>query len=73
MNLLHRLGAATAVRLRELGRSLGRDRGDNPVPTAVIIAGLVGIAFLLLIWAGNYIVDFMNQAPTQLPNPPQAP
>ncbi|MFI9642653.1 hypothetical protein ACIG87_21760 [Micromonospora sp. NPDC051925] len=49
MQLVNFLYVATVTRLSELRREA--ERGDSPVPTAVIIAGLVtaGIAVTLLV------------------------
>lgn len=61
-------GRALAIRLRE--RAGARDRGDSPVPSTIIIAGLAIIAIALLAWLGNYVLGFLSQAPTDLPDAP---
>lgn len=76
-----RLHVATAGRLRQLTRQLTRslvrpsasDRGDSPVPTAIIIAGLAVIAIGVLAWLVTYVEGFMSDAPTELPEGPEGP
>nr|MDT0661195.1 hypothetical protein [Micromonospora sp. DSM 115978] len=41
----------------------GQDRGDSPVPTAVIIAGLAIIALALTLLAQTAVEDWMDQIP----------
>ena len=60
-------GRALAIRLRE--RAGARDRGDSPIPSTIIIAGLAIIAIALLAWLGNYVLG-LSQAPTDLPDAP---
>jgi hypothetical protein len=45
------------ARLRAPGEG---DRGDSPVPTAIIIAGLAAAAAALVVFATNYVNDFMG-------------
>jgi hypothetical protein len=59
VHLLHRLD--------ELRRPAERDRGDNPVPTAVIIVGLAILAAAVMTWAYNTADGFMDNA---IPNTP---
>lgn len=66
---LSRLRAAAAVRWRWL-RQPELDRGDSPVPSAIIIAGLAVIAIGVLAWLVTYVGGFMDQAPTDLPDGP---
>lgn len=68
MQLLHHIHAAVAVRLQRLARE--RDRGDSPIPSTVIIVGMAALAFGLLIWLGTYVLNWLNQAPTDVPEPP---
>lgn len=80
-----RLHVATAGRLRQLTRRLtprltrslvrpsASDRGDSPVPTAIIIAGLAVIAIGVLAWLVTYVEGFMSDAPTELPDGPEGP
>lgn len=56
--------------LRRLMREPTPDRGDSPVPTAIIIAGLALIAIGVLAWLVSYVSGFMDQAPTDLPEGP---
>jgi hypothetical protein len=68
---LHSIPAAVAtVRARQRGPAASGDRGDSPIPSTIIIAGLAAIAIALLGWLGFYVLDFLNQAPTDLPEPP---
>ncbi|MBM7077709.1 hypothetical protein [Micromonospora humida] len=63
MHLVTFLYVATVARLAELRREA--ERGDSPVPTAVIIAGLVtaGIAVTLLVKAKAE--DWINGIPSK--------
>jgi hypothetical protein len=62
VHLLHRLD--------QLRRAEERDRGDNPVPTAVIIVGLAILAAGVMTWAYNTAGGFMDNA---IPDTPIAP
>lgn len=67
MNISHRLLHEAVARLR---RQLARgDRGDNPVPTAVIIGGMVILAVAVLVSLYALTGTFLEQAPTELPEP----
>ncbi|MGC5017312.1 hypothetical protein [Micromonospora sp. DT47] len=63
MHVVTFLYVATVARLSELRREA--DRGDSPVPTAVIIAGLVvaGIAVTALV--KTKATTWMNNIPNQ--------
>jgi hypothetical protein len=66
----HRIQALLASRpLRRL-RPPAADRGDSPVPSAIIIAGLAIIAIGVLAWLVTYVSGFMEAAPTDLPEGP---
>jgi hypothetical protein len=67
MTVTHRLAAALAVRLHELAREDETDRGDNPVPTSIIIAGLAILAAAVVAWAAARANGFMNTAPNATP------
>ena len=69
MNMLCRRWYATGVRLRRHATRPAGDRGDNPVPTAVIIGGLVALAITLLLGLYALTELFLDQAPTELPEP----
>ncbi|WFE25553.1 hypothetical protein O7623_19435 [Solwaraspora sp. WMMD791] len=76
MQVLTRLQVAVAQRLAELRDAAERDRGDSPVPTAVIIVGLALVAIAVLAWASNLAFDFMNANPdpsNDLPDPNNIP
>jgi len=49
-------------RLRTAWRSVEDDRGDNPVPTAIIIVGLALMAGLVVAWAMTTAQGFMDQS-----------
>jgi hypothetical protein len=53
-------------------RRPGGDRGDNPIPSAIIIGGLALLALALLTWGWQLATDWMNQAPGpgELPEAP---
>ena len=63
MHFVHRIHARVAARL-------AGDRGDSPVPSAIIIAGLAIIAIGVLAWLVTYVSGFMDSAPTDLPEGP---
>jgi hypothetical protein len=49
------------------------DRGDTPVPSAIIIAGLAVLALVLVGWVYAMGESFMGQVGDELPEPPQPP
>jgi len=51
--------AVVSHRLRSLLSTAERDRGDNPVPTAVIIVGLAILAGVVVAWAVGVADGFM--------------
>jgi hypothetical protein len=63
VHLLHRIQVGIASRL-------AGDRGDSPIPSAIIIAGLAIIAIGVLAWLVTYVSGFMDAAPTELPEGP---
>ena len=69
MTILHRLLHQGAARLRRHLAPLRDDRGDNPVPTAVIIGGMVILAVAVLVSLYALTGAFLEQAPTELPQP----
>lgn len=64
---------ATVALLARLRAWAVPDRGDSPVPSAIIIAGLVILAIAVVTWIYFLGQNFMAEAPTDLPEPPQAP
>jgi hypothetical protein len=46
------------------------DRGDTPVPSAIIIAGLAVLALVLVGWVFALASGFMEQVDSQLPDAP---
>ncbi|SCL23822.1 hypothetical protein GA0070616_2799 [Micromonospora nigra] len=62
MSVLTYLHVAARARLAEL-RTHG-DRGDSPVPTAVIIFGLVAVAMAVTAAALGAANDWMGNIPT---------
>ena len=67
--MLLRLAVAAKTRWRELTRKDVRERGDSPVPTVIMWIGIAIIAIGLVTWAGTYVVNFANKAPTTPPAP----
>ncbi len=65
MSVLIYLHVAIASRLRELNAPGERDRGDSPVPTAIIIAGLAALAAVVLVWAGTLAQNWMADPPAK--------
>ncbi|MBO4208229.1 hypothetical protein [Micromonospora echinofusca] len=57
-------------RLAELRRDDDPERGDGPVPTAIIIAGLAVLAAAVVAWALGIVDDFMD---TTIPDTPTGP
>ncbi|MEU4779666.1 hypothetical protein [Micromonospora sp. NPDC023633] len=62
MSVITRLHVALTTRLAEL-REDG-ERGDSPVPTAVIIFGLVAVAMAVTAAALGAAKDWMGNIPT---------
>lgn len=58
MSLVSYLHTLVATRLTELRRH--GERGDGPVPTAIIIAGLAVLAVGVVAWALGLVNDFMD-------------
>ncbi|WP_018217636.1 hypothetical protein [Salinispora vitiensis] len=61
MSFLVHLQVALAARLAELRSD--RERGDSPVPTAVIIFGLVAAAITVTALVATRAEDWMNAIP----------
>lgn len=59
--MTHRIAAALAVLLHRLRAE--SDRGDSPVPTSIIIAGLAILAVAVVAWAVARANGFMATAP----------
>lgn len=72
MYAMYRIHVAVTQRCRALWRAGNSDRGDSPIPSAIIIAGLAIIAIGVLAWLTQYVSGFMDAAPTEadLPEPP---
>ncbi|HLV57703.1 MAG TPA: hypothetical protein VKY81_02350 [Natronosporangium sp.] len=59
------------VSVRVVAAALRRpDRGDTPVPSAIIIAGLAVLALILVGWVFYLGGEFMGQVGSELPEPP---
>jgi hypothetical protein len=58
-----------AVRLLRV-TGAAEDRGDTPVPSAIIIAGLAVLALVLVGWVFYLGGEFMGQVDGQLPEAP---
>ncbi|MEV0939207.1 hypothetical protein AB0I90_02360 [Micromonospora wenchangensis] len=63
MHLVTFLYVATTARLAELRREA--ERGDSPVPTAVIIAGLVAAGIAVTVLVKEKAETWMNGIPTK--------
>ncbi|GAB3187235.1 hypothetical protein FHX75_12897 [Micromonospora palomenae] len=61
MQLIAHLHVTLAARLAELRRE--GDRGDSPVPTAVIIFGLVAAALAVTALVMTRATDWMDSVP----------
>ncbi|MGN9811804.1 hypothetical protein ACTMSW_20890 [Micromonospora sp. BQ11] len=61
MSVIHYVHATLAARLAELRRD--GERGDSPVPTAVIIFGLVAVAMAVTAAALGAANDWMSNIP----------
>ena len=68
--MTHRIASVLAVRIYQLKQLSERDRGDSPVPTALIIAGLIIVGIAVLTWAGIRARAYMNSGNL---NPPAVP
>ena len=69
MDFVYRIQIAATERLRQLGEASQRDRGDSPVPSAVIIVGLVLVAGVVIVALGALVRGYLDQAPTSVPQP----
>jgi hypothetical protein len=69
MAYLAYLHAVASQRLRILNSGGEGDRGDNPVPTAIIIVGLALLAGLVVAWALTTANTFMDQSGDIAPMP----
>jgi hypothetical protein len=70
MTLIAYVHATLASRWREMRTAEESDRGDNPVPTAVIIVGLAVLAAGVMAWAFNLAGTFMDDAVPATPAVP---
>lgn len=61
--MIQRLVVTLYLRMQELRDPIHRDRGDGPVPSAIIIAGLAILATAVVTWAGIKAKHAMNSAP----------
>jgi uncharacterized membrane protein YidH (DUF202 family) len=69
MDFVYRIQIAATERLRWLAARSQRDRGDSPVPSAVIIVGLVLVAGVVIVALGALVRGYLAQAPTSVPQP----
>ncbi|MDW5327887.1 hypothetical protein [Plantactinospora sp. KLBMP9567] len=63
MSIVNYLHIAFVVRIAELRRAGEGDRGDSPVPTAVIIFGLVAAALAVTVAVSRSVADWMDAIP----------
>jgi len=66
--MIHAVTAALVVRWQQM-KELERDRGESPVTTALIIAGLVLLAVAVLGWAITRARAFMTAGTVDVPRP----
>lgn len=64
MSIIAYLHTALVVRIADLRRTGEADRGDSPVPTAVIIFGLVAAALAVTVAVSQSVSDWMDAIPT---------
>jgi hypothetical protein len=70
MALLLHAYVAVSTRLARLNRPENRDRGDGPVPTVIIIAGMAVLAIAVLTWAYAKANTFMDHSTGGIPGAP---
>jgi hypothetical protein len=58
--MTHRVAAVLTSRWQQIKDRTERDRGDSPVTTALIIAGLVLLAAVVVTWAVGLADEFMD-------------
>ncbi|MEO3745167.1 hypothetical protein [Plantactinospora sp. B5E13] len=63
MSVISYLHTALVIRLNELRRGAERDRGDSPVPTAVIIIGLAAAALAVTVAVSDSVSDWLQDLP----------
>lgn len=59
MALLITAYVAVADRVARLNRPENRDRGEGPVSTVIIVAGLALLAIAIMTWAYNLVQEYM--------------
>lgn len=59
-----RLWLTLSHRARQLAQALRSDRGDSPVPTAIIIVGLAILAAGLVVMATDVVEGWWERIPT---------
>lgn len=62
-----RLTVAAMNRWHDLTQPREHDRGDSPVPTVIIWAGIAVVAIAVMVWVTGLVGGFENNTPTQLP------
>ncbi|GAB7048039.1 hypothetical protein [Catenuloplanes indicus] len=70
MPLLIQAYVAVTTRLAQLNSPEKRDRGESPVSTVIIIAGLAVLAIGVLTWAGLKARDYMDHNTGVIPPVP---
>ncbi len=66
-NAAIRLMVGVSTRWHELTHVEENDRGDSPVPTVIIWAGIAAVAIALLVWVGTFVTGYENSAPQATP------
>ena len=70
MPLLIQAYVAVTTRFAQLTSAERRDRGESPVSTVIIIAGLAVLAIGVLAWAGVMARRYMGTDPGVIPPAP---
>jgi hypothetical protein len=70
--MLLRLTVSAMTRWHELKSPKNTDRGDSPVPTVIIWAGIAFIAVAVMVWAANLVRTYEGSTPTGLPTSVQS-
>ena len=61
--MIQQLMTVLLIRIQRIHAPDTRERGDSPVPTAIIIAGLAVLAAAVVAWAVSKANGFMSTAP----------
>ncbi|HEY2791008.1 MAG TPA: hypothetical protein VGJ28_01550 [Micromonosporaceae bacterium] len=70
--MLLRLTVSTMTRWHRLRTVVTSDRGDSPVPTVIIWAGIAFIAVAVMVWAADLVRTYEGSTPKGLPTSVQS-